>query len=305
MFVKCLLIKPCNISHLNYNDIDYIDNIMKYVEEIDLDIDNFVGSISNHLNFDNISDCNINIYNNIFEEEHNYIYDLLCVSSKIKKDNNEELNIKEDINDNNEELNIKEDINDNNKELNEIGMLINSEDIKIFGNVIILKEYIPSLTNEVKFNDMLKEDLNRILYNRKYNNVVIWDDKWSELKIPDLHEYLKIFFDNEEPEIKHINFLMHNIHIFYIEYKYGNKYICGKLLNDIPIEKCLIITLKTNEYIGNIYLDEVKKMIKLSEKLDKYNIPGEFLEDDIAKNGRSIKNTKYKILDKVYHDNQN
>ena len=38
-----------------------------------------------------------------------------------------------------------------------------------------------------EFNDMLKEDLNRILYNRKYNNVVIWDDKWSELKISDLH----------------------------------------------------------------------------------------------------------------------
>ena len=59
--------------------------------------------------------------------------------------------------------------------------------------------------------------------------------------------------------------------------------------------------MKSEDYLGNITLDEVKKMIKLSEKIDRYVIPVEFSEDDITDNGRIIKNTKYKILDKVYN----
>ena len=345
MFIKCLLIKPCSIEHLSYNDPNYIKNILEYIEEIDIDINDFINYIGKFLEIDKLSNKIIDIKNDIFEEEANYIYELMFISSKKSNksnDTNIELDKKtedtiedidkldkiedidkldkiEDIDklDNNEDidkLDNNEDIDkiDNNVdnddmedyEINEIAMIINKEPIIIKGNVIIFKEYTPSLTNEVSFKDMFKNNLEQLLLSRKYNTVVIWDDstmKWREDKMIRLSEYIKDFFEDEEPETKHIEFLMHNIHIFYMHSKYGNKYVCGRLLNDIPIEKCLIMTMKSEDYLGNITLDEVSKMIKLSEKIERYVVPSEFSEDYISQNGRIIKNNKYNILDKVYN----
>ena len=344
MFIKCLLIKPCSIEHLSYNDPNYIKNILEYIEEIDIDINDFINYIGKFLEIDKLSNKIIDIKNDIFEEEANYIYELMFISSKKSNksnDTNIELDKKtedtiedidkldkiedidkldkiEDIDklDNNEDidkLDNNEDIDkiDNNVdnddmedyEINEIAMIINKEPIIIKGNVIIFKEYTPSLTNEVSFKDMFKNNLEQLLLSRKYKTVVVWDDstmKWREDKMIRLSDYIKDFFD-EEPDTKHIEFLMHKIHIFYIYSKYGNKYVCGRLLNDIPIEKCLIMTMHSEDYLGNITLDEVSKMIKLSEKIERYVIPSEFSEDTIAQNGRTIKNNKYKILDKVYN----
>jgi hypothetical protein len=327
MAFKCLLIKPCSINHLSYNDSNYIKNILELIEEITFDQNNFINSVGKYLDVSKFVNKNIDIKNNIFEEEPDFIYDIMFInniSNKelvndiqdqnkdiINNDQNEELV----NNDQNEELNDELVNNDQNENVvndeqynelvnNEIAMLLNKEDIIIKGNVIIFKEYVPSLSKETLFYDMLKDDLERLLLNRKYKTVVTWDDinmKWQENKIIDLSYFTKDFFDNEEPEIKHIEFLMHNIHIFYIQSLYGNKYTCGRLLSDIPIEKCLFMTMISDDILGSISLDEVKKMIKLSEKIDKYIIPCEFLEDDVTSNGRAIKNTKYKILDKVYN----
>ena len=357
MAFKCLLIKPCSINHLSYNDSNYIKDILGLMEEITFDQTDFINSVGKYLDVSKFVNKNIDIKNNIFEEEPNFIYDIMFINNISNKkiensDQNEELvnndqrdkienndqNDKIENSDQNKELvnndqhdklvnndqhdklennnqrdklenndqHDKLENNDLNKELenNEIAMLLNKEDIIIKGNVIIFKEFVPSLSKETLFYDMLKDDLERLLLNRKYKSVVTWDDinmKWQERKIIDLSYFIKDFFDNEQPEIKHIEFLMHNIHIFYIQSPYGNKYACGKLLSDISIEKCLIITMISDDIVGSISLDEVKKMIKLSEKIDRYVIPCEFLEDDITSNGRAIKNTKYKILDKVYN----
>ena len=350
MAFKCLLIKPCSINHLSYNDSNYIKDILGLMEEITFDQTDFINSVGKYLDVSKFVNKNIDIKNNIFEEEPNFIYDIMFInnisnkkivnndqndkienSDQNKKLVNNDLHDKElENNDQNDKIensdqNDKIENSDQNeglensdrcdKELenndqneglenNEIAMLLNKEDIIIKGNVIIFKEYVPSLSKETVFYDMLKDDLERLLLNRKYKSVVTWDDinmKWEERKIIDLSYFIKDFFDNEQPEIKHIEFLMHNIHIFYIQSSYGNKYACGKLLSDILIEKCLFITMISDDIVGSISLDEVKKMIKLSEKIDRYVIPCEFLEDDITSNGRAIKNTKYKILDKVYN----
>ena len=289
MSVKCLLIKPCSISELDYNDPNYLKNILSLIEEIDYlnnPENNFVNFLSNFLELENHSTnntMNIDIKNDIFEEEPNYIYNLIYIGSIVDKSE-------------------KEDVQELTK--NEIAMLINKDETIIYGNAIIIKEYIPSLSLDVKFIDMTINNIEQLLFNRKFRKIVIWDDsnmKWQQDTLFDLHSYVKKFFDEEEPEVKHIEFLMHNLHIFYIESKYGNKYVCGRLLNDALIEKCLIMTMKSEDHIGNISLDEVTKMIKISEKIDKYIVPGEFAEDDITKSGRIIKNNKYKILDKVFN----
>ena len=293
---KCLLIKPCSISHLSYLDPDYIKNILNFAEEIEINNDDFQNSISKFLEFDKFNNKVIDIKNNIFEEFKNNIFEIMFVTGFHDKDTDEN-NINKE----------HEAICDNDYDkINELAMLINSssDDQVIKGSVLILKEHISSFTNNVSFEDLLKSDLEMLLINRKNNLVVIWDDmsmKWREDRINGFNNYIKEFFDDETPEVKHIEFLMHNIHIYYTYSTYGNKYICGRLLNDIPIDKCLFVTNKSSEYLGNITLDEVTKMIKISEKLDKYTVPGEFLEDDITINNRTIKNTKYKILDKVYN----
>jgi hypothetical protein len=286
MLIKCLLIKPSNINHLSYNDPNYIQNILELIDEIIIEDTDFINSITNYLEVNKYENKSIDIKNDIFDEEPNFIYNTMFINSiKNKNGENEDLN----------ELN------------NEIGMLINKEEIIIKGNVILLKEYVPSLTNEASFSDMFKTDLERLLLNRKYKTVVVWDDNFQltknfrEEKIINLSDYINTFFEDEEPEIKHIEFLMHKIHIYYIKCKYGNKYVCGRLLNDILIDKCLFISMKSEDIIGNITLDEVKKMIKLSEKIERYVIPAEFDDDDISTNGRIIKNNKYKILDKVFN----
>ena len=86
---------------------------------------------------------------------------------------------------------------------------------------------------------------------------------------------------------------MYNIHILYITSKYGKKYICGDLLNDLEIEKCLIYTMKSEDLYGHITLDEFKKMIKISEKVNNYITPVEYEIDN-------NKYTKYTVLDIIY-----
>jgi hypothetical protein len=272
---KALLIKSHDIKHLSWNDPNYIKNIIDLIDEIEIDNDNFIDCIEKYFDLDELNNSNINLNNIIFEDEPNYNYNMMYI----------------DFNN-----------NDQYKE-NEIGLLLNKEHNKIYSNIIILKEYLAPLSNHTSFNNMTKNNLEEILLNRINIKFTQWDTKWVEINIPlnTFNQYINNFFDDETPEKKQLKFLMHNIFILYTYSKYGNKYCYGKLLNEIPIDKCIIYTMKSEEYMSNISLDEVNKIIKLSEKLDSYNIPNEYLKDQINQYGRSYKPTKYKILDKTYN----
>jgi hypothetical protein len=88
--------------------------------------------------------------------------------------------------------------------------------------------------------------------------------------------------------------------LYNLEEKYeGNRTICGNLLS-VPIDKCIIFVMKSNELRGNISLDEVEKIIYLSKVIDDYKLSGEYIIDKKDENGRKIINTKYKILNKYY-----
>ena len=96
---------------------------------------------------------------------------------------------------------------------------------------------------------------------------------------------------------------MHNINIWYISDN-GTKNVCGKIINE-PIEKCIIFTMKNDIYRGSISLDEVHKIIYLSNILSNYITPEEFIEEKIDKNNRKIIVNKYKVLNKLYYKNLN
>jgi len=260
----CLLIKPSKINHFNWNNQNYINSILELIDEITIDESLFLQDLYINLETNKYTD-EINIEHIIIDEELQYKYSMLYI-----------------------------DIEGNEENQNEVALLFTTNNKLIYGNVVIIKE---SYTDkDIKFENITKIDLDRLLNKRITGTILLWDEKWSEDIIStscNLKEYYKIFFDDEEPEIKHIDFLMYNIHILYITSKYGKKYICGDLLNDLEIEKCLIYTMKTEDLYGHITLDEFKKMIKISEKVNNYITPVEYEID----NNRY---TKYTVLDIIY-----
>jgi hypothetical protein len=276
----CLIINHGLISDLSWSDPNYLKKLMELdlFESINVNQDNFVEIISTKLNVNKYSDVkNLSVKNEIICEEPYYLYELLYVD--LEKETQYHSNI------------------------NELASLINSNCDKIYSSAILFRNHLPSLTDSMTMCDVSKQDLERILYERVNTKVVIWDDEWREdIVLGDLQQYAKIFFEGESYKKLEIGFLMHNINIWYISANsdYLGKKVCGNIITK-PIEKCIWFTMKSDEYRGNLTLDEVNKIIYLSNKLDNYQTPGELLEEKIDKLGRKIIYNKYKVLDLLYN----
>jgi len=274
-----IVIKPGSISHLSWTDEKYIDKILdlNLYEIVEYNDDNFLDLVDKYLDIDNCEIDKLTITNEIIGDEPYYMYEMMFI----------------DLSDHIAENMIE----------NEIGTLFSLESTKIYSNIIILKTHLPSLSDEINLCSITKLDLNNILLNRVYTKIVIWDDsKFIEQRIiGDIKDYAKIFFDDEYFEKKEILFLNHNLTIWYTT-SYGEKGICGRLI-DKPIDKCLIYTMKSEEYRGNITLNEIQKIIKLSNilEVDTLNTPEEFSLEKYDKLGRKIIYTKFKILDFIYN----
>jgi hypothetical protein len=183
-------------------------------------------------------------------------------------------------------------------------MLVNNFD-KIYSNAIIFKNYLPSLSDSMTCVTVTKNDLQRILYNRVNTKIITCDDDaFNELVlVGDMTVFADKFFEGEYYLKKEFAFLMYNINIWYTVNVYDDNKLCGKLI-DRPIDKCIIYTMNTNEQRGNLSLDEIKKIIFLSNKLDDYKTPAEFYDEKTDKLGRKIINNKYKVLDFLYNKYQ-
>jgi hypothetical protein len=247
-------------------------------ETINVNQDNFFEIIATKLNVNKYLDVkNMCVKNEIICEEPYYLYELLYVD--LEKETQYHSNI------------------------NELASLININGDKIYSSAILFRNYLPSLTDSMTMCDVSKKDLERILYERVNTKVVIWDDVWKEdIVFGDLQQYANVFFEGETYKKLEIGFLMHNINIWYVstnsEYL-GNK-VCGNIITK-PIEKCIWFTMKSDEYRGNLTLDEVNKIIYLSNKLNNYQTPSELLEEKTDNLGRKIIYNKYKILDLLHN----
>jgi len=273
-----LIIKPNKINNISWLDLDYSEKLINLdiYETYSTNKDDFQNMIYTKLNISSFNIPNLTVKNEIIGEEPYYIYELLYV----------------DINNTNY-------VNDDN--INEFASLLNVNEDNIYYNAILLKTYIPSLCDSILFESITKENVKLLLHNRVYTKVVIWDwtNGWKEEEvIGDLTNYVNILFEGDNYYKMNINFLMHDINIWYVEDKYGDK-VCGNILNK-PLEKCIWFTMKSEEYRGNLTLDEVKKIIKLSLHLENYNIPEEFTIDKLDKYNRKIIYNKYKVLDCMY-----
>ena len=282
--VECLVIKQGQIKNISWKDPNYINHILDldYIESITLNSETFLNILAKKLEVDKFKVTNMSAKTEIVGEEPYYLYELTYIDLEDEKQYHTEDNI------------------------NDLGNLISINGDKIYSNAILFRNHIPSLSDSMNLCNMTKEDLKRLLYKRAYNTIVIGDsfeNKYIEDNIiGDLDVYAKKYFEEEPYKKIELAFLMHNINIWYTSGLTENK-ICGNLINDKYIDKCIWFTMKTDTYRDNLTLDEVKKIINLSLKLNNYQTPSEFTEENNDSLGRKIINNKYKVLDKIYHIN--
>jgi hypothetical protein len=277
-----LLIKPNKIDHLDWLDSLYTDNISKEncYEVIKTNPENFVKDITYSLLIDKYNTVGLEVAKQIICEIPDYIYELLYVK-KIS-----DIGISTNI-----------DIFD----VNEIASLLNTCDEKIYGNTLLLKTYLPTLSKTMILSNIDNNDIKTILDNRVKTKVVIYDGEFKEeYVVGDLETYAKEFFDDTWNKLE-IPFLLHNINIWYdtLECKMRNT-ICGKIINK-PVYKCIWFTMINDEFRGSLSLSEVEKIIKLSYKLEyPYIAKLEWIEDEKDEFNRDIIKNKYRVLELAY-----
>ena len=280
--VECLVIKQGLIKELSWKDPNYINKILEldYFESVIFTGKNFLDMLAKHLKVNDFSVSNMSAKTEIVGEEPYYVYELTYLDLENEKNYN------------------------NDKYTNDIATLLSINGDKVYSNAILFRNYIPSLTDSMELCNVTKEDLRKLLNKRAYNTIVIGDSFENKLiediVFGDLDIYAKKYFDGEEYKKIEISFLMHNINIWYCKGIIENK-ICGNLINEKYMDKCIFFTMISEKYRGNLSLDEVKKIIKLSMCLKEYQTPTEFLEDKNDESGRKIIYNKYKVLDKIFN----
>jgi len=272
-----LTISLNDISSLNWADPKYIDKILE------LNIYSVNTTKSEEFLNDIVKYLDVNKYNEkgdsmietqLIAEFPEYIYEMLYINNIENKDEYK----------------------------NDVGSLLITNGEKVFGNIVIFKTYLPTNNDSMIFVDTIKEDVKIILENRIKTKLVIYDGEWSEkIVIGNLEDYAKEFFDDTFLKLE-IPFLKHNINIWYEKLEGCKHDVCGKILEK-PIYKCIWFTMISDEYRGNICLNEVKKIISLSYKLSfPYEPKKEWDNDEKDKYGRNKIKNKYRILEKAYQE---
>lgn len=284
---KCLLVKPNNIKDYDYSDLDYIGNILDKefcsFENMSFQPIEYMTNINKLLNVNNFDDPMITPH--IITETENHTYEIIHIDLK-----------------NNMDENIK-------KIENQFGTLIDVSDTPIFGNVIIQKLYCPCDSNEMYYENITRNDIIELMTNRIRPKIVLYEDEeWREENLIGPIDIFSDQFLEEKSKYKkyEFNFLKHNISIWYLEDEYGELNVCGKLLNtDKKISKCIIFTKLNEEIVGNLTLNEVNKIIFLSDFLENYDVSNKDVEDEKDDIDRKIIKNKYRILHKYYTKYQN
>ena len=277
-----LLIKPIEINNLEWTSKHYTQQLidLPIYEIVDSNPNDFLYDVNNKLSIQTYN--NIELITQIICEEQNYIYELLYL--------------------------LPYDKNPINASINNVANLINTNDSIIYGNAILLKTYLPINNISMLISDIKINDIKQILDNRINTKIVIYDcDSWKEdICIGNLENYANDFFDDSNYKKLEIAFLMYNINIWYdIIENTTNNNICGSIINK-PIYKCIWFTMISDEYRGSITLEEVEKIIKISNYLTPPYIPkDEWVNEELDNIGRKIIKNKYRVLEYALNYFQN
>jgi hypothetical protein len=274
-----LAIEPGKISHLDWNNPDYVQTLssMPFIKTHLIEPDKIFDHIHDLLKIDDASVLK-HVITETISEEPNYIYQILFIDTLNKK---------------------------HNLEKNELASMLNITGEQINGNALIIKSYVPTLSTEMLMDDMTASELTKILKKRGFTQIVVWEnDEWREEEIyGDMENYAKKFFEEEYYDKMEIAFLKHNLNIWYSKSEYGTQDVFGTLIR-VPIEKCLVFTMTTNAIRGCISKDEINKIIKLSTVLEPpFRPENKWFDEELDEHGRTIIKNKYRILDTIYKNN--
>lgn len=191
--------------------------------------------------------------------------------------------------------------------INHFATLLNSNGEAVTGSVVVIKNYVSTLDNNVHFEDMTSNELYKLLHDRGFNKVLSWNDESEKWTVEEVYgpmdKFAEQFFEGEKYQSSEIAFLKHNLNILYLKSQYGQENIMGSLLN-CKVEKILVYTMLTNELRGNLTIDELQKIIKLSLVLTPpFKPENKWFEEEKDEHGRTIIKNRFRILDTVYRDN--
>jgi hypothetical protein len=276
-----LVIEPNEIKDRDWSHINYLSDLVneKFCHYLNVHPDEYIEFIGKHLMIDKYLEPYVKVQ--LIFEEKDYITELMYVEVPEGKENGHVLN--------------------------EFANLLNINQDKIYGNVIINRSYVSSNNNDMHIDNITPDKLHNSLYKRANTTVILYDSDNENYKEESIFGpidiYAENFFNEKKYNIKKIDFafLKHNISIWYTEDEYGNNNVCGKLIpSEVKVDKMIVFSMWTEDYRDSLYLDEFKKIISISNKLEDYTVPEEYNKEEKDILGREIIKNKYKILNIMF-----
>lgn len=280
--IELLVIDPAFIYQLDHNDPGYLNEILKTVniEKVVVKPDEFLVKIGEILENEKYATDDTQIKKEVIHDEPNYLYEIMYLDIDDKEKITKEIH-------------------------NGLGTLLNTQENHLFGKVILLKSYLPiENMNNMSFTSVDKKDIYNILNARVNTKVVIYED--GEFREEIMNGQIdvfskKIFDDNFYLNEEHA-FLLHNLNIHYTHDEYGEEFMPNLVKGKIDL--AVFYTMTTDELRGNLTLEELKKIIHLSNKLDSFVPDKELLKEEKDTMERDIIKNKYRILEHVFNSNK-
>ena len=278
-----MIIDPGTINDLDWNNPDYVQSIVSkpFVKTELIEPSQFFESLSTFIEIGKEED-NFHLITKCIGEEKDYIYEMIYIDTLNK---------------------------DSKLQWNELASMLDMENEIIRGKALLTKTYMPTLKNDIIFQDMTSSDLFKIIRNRGFTKIVVYDGDDSKLRedefYGDLDKFAEKFFEGEYYKKKEMAFLAHNLNIYYTLSDYGNSKIYGNLLSG-KIDKCFFFSMLTDTIRANLTKDELNKIIELSSILvPPYKPDAKWYEEEKDEHGRRIIKNRFRILDNVYNENKN
>ena len=273
-----MIISPNNIESLDFNHPGYVTKLINqdFISIKSTNPKEFVKELSESLKIDDFDGEDRNIVTQVFYDKPEFIYEMMFLDVRTKE--------------------LKTSQNEN-----QFASMLNIEGEKIYGYVIILSTNIPNNKDKsMFFSDMTKNELYEILDSRANTKVVIYQDGEfrEEVVRGDMDVFCKHLFEEDYFKKIEMNFLQHNLNIWYLNDEYGTE-LSEKLVPG-KVECAVFFTMICKEYRGNITLDEVKKMVELSKVLEDFGLKKEWVEEEKDDLNRKIIKNKYKVLEYAY-----
>ena len=260
-----LKIKKNVIENLDFRSPNYIDMIMNIncFDKITTTLNDFTNVLANSFDFKN--NKFEQVVTTIIHEDANYIYEMMYLNTRTPTIEN----------------------------YNGIATILGINQGQIFGDVLLLKTNVNVTCTSMKFDFCSVNDIYTIFNDRKYHRCVIYEDgKWQESKFESLDHFVEDYFIEKPIKIE-MAFLRHNLNIYYTKNTKGIN--VGKLIKD-KVDQCLIFSKASDVAFTNITLDEVDKILKLSNVITSFDVSQEDLKEDVDSLGRSVIKNKYRIL---------